>query len=238
MARGILSVSFASGLVLFLAAQGILRPVLSSPAFAVKEVETVWPKDLKVPPQRYRIQPPASIFQINLQAVANALKKQYPAVEVEAVRRILPNRLVAVLRPKQAVAQLRQGPQYYPVSDDGTVLLKAQNSPWPNLPILFLEGPLGSGRVGSRVQSASFERAMELLSASRARGSLGGHGVGSIRSQGQVLSLFLDSGLEIRFDSRGLESGWRRLLALVAQRPGVLEGGKYLDLRFEDPVLR
>ena len=233
----ILSVSLVSGVALILAVQGMVRSVLSSSVFLVEEIETHWPKESKVSADRFRLVPPTSTFEMDLNAVAQALKKRYPTADVESVSRLLPNRLVAQMRQKTVLAQVRVGNRFYPVSQEGTVVAIGQPSPWPNLPLLFLDEWRGSLQVGSTIQHPTFWRACELLGAVHRQGGLLGHGVSSIHSAGRDLTLFLDSGLEIRFASDRLEPGWNRLLELLVQKRDALLKARYIDLRFEDPVI-
>ncbi|MBI3333635.1 MAG: hypothetical protein HYZ93_06050 [Candidatus Omnitrophica bacterium] len=237
----ILSVNLLSGVVILLAAHGIVRSVLSAPRFRVDQLEVSWggagAAPSNVPAERYRLLPPRSIFQVDLAAVAGALQRRYPAAELEEVRRILPNRLVATLRPRRVVAQLRAAGRYYAVSQDGTVVAVGQPSPWPHLPILLLEDLKGPFRVGQTLDHPSFWGACELLAMIRRQGGVAGHALNSIRGQRQALTATLDSGLEIRFSADQMDAEWQRLMELIAQKGDLLGQARYLDVRFEDPVI-
>ena len=233
----ILSVSLASGIAILVAAQAFIHSVVLTPQLQVEEMEVVWSPELKRPIERFRLNPPTSIFHLDLNGVADALRKRYPTAEVEAVRRILPNRLVATLRLKSVVAQVHAAGRYYPITEEGTILSVGQASPWPHLPIFYLDGYRGTLRVGQTIDHSSFESASELLAAVLRQGGIAGYQVGSIRVKGRDLTLFLDSGLEIRFDADRLQHGWERLLELLTQKRQVLEEARYLDLRFEDPII-
>lgn len=229
----ILSVSIASAAALFLAADGIVQSVVGASFFRVEEVQVVWPED---PPQRYRLKPPRSIFTVDLAAVSDALAKTHPSAEVTAVRRVLPNHLVATLRMKKVLAQVR-AERYYPVSSEGAVLAQGRSAPFSNLPIIFLERIKGSLQVGGVLTGASFSRALELLAMIHRQGGIQGHRVNSVKSSDRELSLLMDSGVEVRFSPDDVEAGWQRWMRLVAHRPEVLAQARYLDLRFEDPVV-
>ena len=233
----ILSVSLVSGIGLLLGLQGVVRALVFHPSFLVEEVEVQWKGEVVKPmPDRYRLKPTTSIFEINLEALRRALVQRHSTAEVEVVQRILPNRVVATLRLKRGVAQVKAD-RYYPISEEGTVLSPGQAAPWPHLPALFLEEVKGPFRVGTEIEHPNFQVICELLSVIRRQGGIGGHGVGSLRSKGKELTLFLDSGLEIRFANHRLGEDWGRLTELVAQRPTVLNEAQYLDLRFKDPVV-
>ncbi len=237
--RGVIffSLSLASGIFLFLMVQATAHNVVFSPLFQVRELEVRWPEHLKRPPDHYRLVPSVSIFQVDLRRVSDALRGKYPTAEVDAVRRVLPNRLVATLRTRELLAQVRSDRFYYPVSEEGVVVGTGQAAPYPNLPILYLNGLHGSLRIGNSFEDRVFWRAAELLAAIRVQGGVAGHRVGSIRSSRNELILYLDSGVEIRFAAEGLSLGWQHLADLLGQKRQILEEARYVDLRFQDPVI-
>ncbi len=232
----IVSVSLVSGVALFLGAQAVMRPVFSAPCFIVREIEAQWAEENKRPVERYRLNPPTPIFNVDLGGITRVLQHYHPSAQVEAVRRILPNRIMATLKFKRAVLQVRAD-QYYPISEEGIVMLEGRSAPWPDLPILYVEGWRSPLRVASAFDRAVFDPTAELLALIRRQGGISGHGIGSVRSRGDDLILYLDSGQEIRFNILRLESGCQQLFDLLSQKPEILNGAKYLDFRFEDPVI-
>ncbi len=236
--RGVilLSVSILSAAAAVLAVQGMVRSVLSASSFLVTELEVQWPSEMKRPADRYKLNSPVPIFNADLGAVAQLLRQKNPLAEIEAVRRILPNRIVATMRQRRVVMQV-WAQRYYPVSDEGTVTMPGQAVPWPHLPIIFLDGVRGSFKVGDTFAQPQFWKAYELLAAVHRQGGIAGLGVNSIRCKGQDIALVLDSGLEIRFSGDDVSAGWSRLAGLLSQKPAVLAQARYLDLRFEDPVI-
>ena len=233
----LLSVSFFSGIAMLLAAQGAIDGFLSHPAFLVREVEVQWPEGVKSRPRRFRLNPPTSIFRVDLKILGYAFQRRYPSVEVESIERVMPNRLVATMRPRRVVGQVNLGGSYYLVSDDGVVVAPASSVARPELPILLLDGFRGPLRVGSGLESPSFWKASELLATIHRDGGIAGHRVASIRVSGQDLFLLLDCGAEIRFSGDHLAVGWQHLVGLLRNRPELLKQANYLDLRFEDPVI-
>lgn len=232
--RGLLlSVSLVSGVAVVIAAQGIARAVSLNPLFQVREIEIKG----ELPIKRYRVRPPTSIFQIDLKAVAQALQKQHPATEVEAVRRILPNRLVATLHLRSILAQVKIQSQYFPVSDAGTVVGRGRPQPLAHLPILSLEEIRKTPASGETLRFSGFWRAVDLLEMLRRNRGIRGQGVNTIRVTRGTLTLWLTSGLEIRFSDGGLEGQWEHLLQLARSKPAVFEEARYIDLRFGDPII-
>ena len=235
--RGVLlSVSLLSGIGLLLAAQASVGALMNASYFTVDRLALIWPKEENHPPERYRLRPEVSIFQADLKKIAQVLAGMKPFEEVDAVRRVLPNRIVATMKTKRAVAQVKAD-RYYPVSDEGRLLLAGQPGPWPHLPILVLEGGPSRYRAGETIQHPGFGVAAELLERLRRQGSIAGHPVSHLRLRGQEAILVLGSGLEVRFSADRLEQGWLRWADLAAQRPELLDRAQYLDFRFGDPVI-
>ncbi len=232
----ILSVSILSGAAFLFAAQATVKSILSAPVFQVKEIEVQWPKGTGSSSSRYRLNPPNSVFLLDLNAVASALQHRHPAAEVEMIRRILPNRLVARLRLRRPMAQIKAD-LYYPVAEEGLLLSGGKPTPWPHLPILFLEGLKGPWKPGQTVRHSAFEPICELLAAARRQGGIAGHGVSALKTKGSDLFLYLDSSVEIRFSRNRLEPGWQHLMELAAQRREIFDSARYVDLRFDNPAI-
>ena len=237
--RGVLllGVSFLSGVTLLVGAQGAVDEFLSHPAFVVREVEVQWPAGAPPRSARFRLTPPSSIFRVDLRALATSFQRKFPTVEVEEIRRVLPNRLVATMRLRRIVGQVNLSGVYAPVSDDGILVLPAASAPRPGLPVLLLEGARGPARVGRSLDSASFWKASELLATLRRDGGIAGHRVTALRVEGDSLTLGLESGAEVRFSGGKLSEGWQQLSGVVGRSPGLLDRVRYVDLRFGDPVI-
>lgn len=239
-ARGfLLSVSFVSSLALLMTVQSAADSFLSNPAFLVKEVEVRWPKGVSpAEPTRFRLQPPVSIFGVELDALSKAFCQRYPTVEVQRVDRILPNRLVATLYPRQVVAQLFTGRKYYPVSENGHVVGRGEPHPLLPLPVLLLEKVGEPLHPGDDLNRSGFWRASELLAAIQRDKGIAGRRVVKLSVRGQDLFADLENGPQLRFSSEGLGDGWRRLWELIAHRRDLLGTQvQYVDLRYEDPVI-
>lgn len=233
----LLSVSFISGIALLMAAQGAADEFLSHPAFLVREVEVQWPAGAPAHSPRFRLNPPASIFRVDLKALATSFQRKFPSLEVENIRRLLPNRLVATMRQRKIVGQVSFAGTYAPVSDDGILVSPASTAPRPGLPVLVLEGVRGPLRVGRSMDSPSFWKASELMCTLQRDGGVAGHRVTEVRVEADNLFVSLDSGAEIRFSGNRLAACWQQLAGLVSRSPALLNEPRYVDLRFGDPVI-
>ncbi len=237
--RGLLlSVSFFSGLALLTAAQNVTDAFLSHPAFLVREVEVRWPPGVSSDtPTRFRLQPPVSVFSVELDALSRAFRQRYPAADVERVERILPNRLVATLHPRQVVAQLFTGRKYVPVSGDGYVVGHAGTQPMSSLPVLVLERVKDPLTLGQNLDSFGFWKASELLATIHRDQGIAGRRVSRLAVRDQDLVADLEKGSQVRFSSDRLGDGWRQLWELIVRRRDLLDQVQYVDLRYENPVI-
>lgn len=233
----LLSVSFASGIALLVAAQGMADGFLSHPAFLVREVEVQWPAGAPARSGRFRLNPPTSIFHVDLKALTVSFQRKFPTAEVEGIRRLLPNRLVATMRQRKVLGQVTAAGSYAPVSDDGILVAPASATPRAGLPVLLLPDLKGPLRVGRSIDSPAFWKASELLATLHRDGGIAGQRVHSVRVEGDSLFVALESGTELRFSGSQLAGGWQQLGSLVGRRPGLLSQASYVDLRFEDPVI-
>ncbi|GEM_PF-3072977 len=233
----LLSVSLASGIALLIAAQGAMDGFLSHPAFLVREVEVRWPAGAPPHSDRFRLNPPTSIFHVDLKALTVSFQRKFPTAEVEGIRRLLPNRLVATMRRRKILGQVAAAGAYAPVSDDGILVYPASSAPKPGLPVLLLPDLKGPLRVGRRVDSPGFWKASELLATLHRDGGIAGQKVTTVRVEGDGLFVTLESGTELRFSGSRLAVGWQQLGGLLSRRPGLLAQVSYVDLRFGDPVI-
>lgn len=232
--------SSLSGLALLVALQSAADGLLVHPRFMVREVEVRWEGQplASSEPTRFRISPAVSIFRVDLRALAQVFLQRYPTAEVERVERILPNRVVATLHPHPIVAQLQSGGLYVPVSEEGRVVGAGRRTAQPGLPVLLLAQARGPFRVGDDLQTAGFWKASELLASLHRDKGIAGRSVSKVQVSAEEISVQLARGPELKFSVNGLSEGWRALWELLAQRHSVLDEAKYIDLRFEDPVIK
>ncbi len=236
--RGVfLSVSVVSAAALMLAVQGMADAFLSQPVFLVREVEVAWPEGAPSQPERFRLHPPTSVFRVDLESLSRAFQRRFPLSEVERIERVLPNRLRATLKMRRVVAQVLAGKKYHPISDEGVVVAAGRSAAWEGVPVIELEPGPRSIRAGARLGGPGFWHCSELLSAIRRDGGIAGHSVTRIRVIGGDIRVSLDTGVEIRFSGDKIWNEWQRLADLISRKRQVLEEARYVDLRFEHPVI-
>ena len=230
--------SLLLGLLIFVGIQTAVQKFILRPEFLVREIEIHWVGEQDPGPSRFRLNPPTSVFRIDLNALQKAFQQRYPISEVRKVERQLPNRIIATMRKRQVVAQVSSGGAYYPVSDDGLVVARGARAPYDRLPILSADGfNGGSFTPGDPLGMDGFWKAIELLQTLRRSQGLANHAVSRIRLTGTDIFVSLDTGVEVRFSSDSLKEGWHRLAGVISQRPELLTDAQYLDMRFQDPVI-
>ena len=232
-----LSVSVVSAAALMLAVQGMADAFLSQPAFVVREVEVAWPEGTASHPERFRLHPPTSVFRVDLESLGHAFQRRFPLSEVERIERILPNRLRATMKTRRVVAQVKADKKHYPISDEGMVVAAGRPEPWEGVPVVQIDPNPRSIHAGARVGGSGFSSCVDLLSAIRRDGGIAGHSVSGVRVTGTDIHVSLDTGVEVRFSGDHIWSEWQRLADLVNRKQEVLEQAKYVDLRFEHPVI-
>lgn len=233
-----LSVSFFSGVALLMALQNAADGFLAHPRFMVSEIEVKWQGAADAAePGQFRLNPPVSIFQLDLEALSRAFRQRYPMADVERMDRVLPNRLIATLRARHVVAQLQAGGLYAPVSDDGRIVGAATRAPQAGLPVLILEGVRGPLSAGRSVEANGFWKVSELLSTVYRDKGIAGRRVSQLQVNGTDVSVRLEKGPEIRFSTDRLGDGWQDLWGLLSRKQTALDEARYIDLRFQDPVI-
>lgn len=236
--RGIfLSVSVVSAAALILAVQGMADSFLSQQAFLVREVEVVWPEADPAHPERFRLHPATSVFRVDLGSLGHAFQRRFPLAEVDRIERLLPNRLRATMKTRRVVAQVLSQGRHYPVSDEGTVVAEGRPQPWEGVPVVQVDPAPAHVRPGSQVGGSAFSHCAELLAALHRDGGIAGHPVTTVRMSGADIHVCLDTGVEVRFSGDRIWSEWQRLADLLVRKREILDQAKYVDLRFEHPVI-
>lgn len=218
-----------------------------SPYFWVSSVEVEvepgqrWIADPRI---GYRLRPPSHLLRVQLPGLAAALQREHPQLARVVVRRQLPNRLVAHVALREPVAQLR-GRQYYLISAGGIVLAQGRPSPWRELPVVALGPPTAAYTAGQSCAGPELRQAVAALEqVGRARG-LAGHRVTMVRvmpaapgmPSGRMVSLLLDTGLELRAGDGELGTSLARVGELLRTRGREMAQAQYVDLRFDDLVV-
>ncbi|MCM8812220.1 MAG: cell division protein FtsQ/DivIB [Candidatus Omnitrophica bacterium] len=231
------SMSMISGLLLFIAVPMGLKTISSHPRFLVREAEIHWPDTMKKPVERYKITPVISIFEGDLREIGAAFQSRFPTAQVTQVIRCFPNRIVVQMQPRQIVAQVQAG-RFYPVSEEGVIVAEGRSTPWQNLPIFHADGLKGKRlSVSQTIENPAYQQTFEILAAiQRLRGVAGRTAAAAYCREPDIL-IALNNGTEIRFHAEKVRRGWEQLTELLIQKREMIMQAKYIDLRFDDPVI-
>ena len=182
----------------------------------------------------------ANIFLVDLKNFKERIEADHPELRDIVVRRALPDRLIVQARQRLAVAQV-YGDRMYSIDKDGVFLLYANSSAEENIPLI-------SGiRVASPVRNSSVQKekiskALFLIDALTANKKLSKFQIKTIDiADSHNISFFLSAKDAEKVEIKIGDSEFNKrldVLATVLEQLGQDIGKvKYIDLRFEDPIV-
>jgi len=180
----------------------------------------------------------SNIFLVDLKNFKDKIKAGHPELKDIVVRRALPNRLIVQARQRLPVAQV-YGDRPYLIDKDGVFLSDAEAG-GENIP--SISGIRVSPYRGGSVQKEKIGKALSLIYALSQNRRLSGYKIKTIdMADSRNISFFLNASdaekVEIKIG--GGEFNKRLdVLAMVLEQLGRDIGRvKYIDLRFEDPIV-
>ena len=182
-----------------------------------------------------------NIFLVDLNTLKEKLEASHSEYKDVVVRRLLPNKVIVKAGLRKAVAQIRSD-RYYFVDRDGVLLPDVKNFPEANLPII-----IGMGVNLARVQASrikDFEKdnlgkALRLINEMQAIDELSGQTlkVVDITDPGNLTFSFEGTNVEIKIGNSDFRERLHVLTTLLDQLGPDINEFKYIDLRFEDPIV-
>jgi cell division septal protein FtsQ len=182
-----------------------------------------------------------NIFSINLDALRKDVEVSHPEFKDVVVRRILPNKLVVQAKLRKAIAQIRSD-RYYFIDEEGILLPEVKNFPEPLLPIVT-----GIGTNLAKVKFSSFgksdkekiEKALFIIKEMKLIEGLSKYKLNSVDTTDPGnYSVFLEeSNVEIKMGNSDFNSRLKVLATVLKQIGEDIDQFKYIDLRFEDPII-
>ena len=180
-----------------------------------------------------------NIWELNLRALSEQLKRQQPWLKEVLVIRELPNSLRIDVIERATTGQVRLD-QWYPVDQEGFILPQGRAHPWTELVRLrgtdIPRAPLRSGELNTHERLHLALRVLETL---RSSPTLAARQLRIIDvSDPRQINFVIDEGTEIRCGSEDeldgqLERLARALDRVARQRVDV----RYIDVRFQEPVV-
>jgi cell division protein FtsQ len=206
--------------------------LLTSPHFRISEVNFEGPASLKKKTldSLNRMELGKNIFRVDLGAIRRRLQN-YPQVKEVVVSRKFPRLVEVKVKEREAIAFVRNGSKIYPVDTEGFVIPRDSLS--RSLPLITGLGE-GGMKPGERLEGAKMDMALEVLETFSASGlsisriELGGRSpvvrIGAVK-------IFLAKEAD-RIKER------KELRAILSDLRRRGEKAKYIDLRFNNPVVK
>jgi cell division septal protein FtsQ len=210
--------------------------IAHSDAFRVTEIQLPPKSPLKVPKSSLVGR---NIWAVDIESLAQDLKAQQPHLKELRVVRMLPQTLRVETVERTPVAQVLLR-SWHPVDRDGYILPASGTTPAEGLVILRgvedSKSPLAPGKTqtGARVM-----RALKLIDQLRGSSWLLGHQLSVVdAADPEQITFVLDQGMEIRCGSQTrLTQDLKRLKTVLQQVAKRELNVRYIDLRFQDPVI-
>jgi len=179
-----------------------------------------------------------NIFTINLKGVASYLYGRFPDAKEATVRIALPDKIVANMKFRRAVALVR-GAKYYPVDDDGVVLLNANEALFKFLPVV--DGVEMRPSERSAVRGAPYRNlkvALELLREVKRSKFMAGYGLIALNAaDAKSLSFTMKNGVQVKIGFENFKARLEMLRKVLKDPRMVMDRIEYIDVRFKDAVI-
>ncbi|MCX5693054.1 MAG: cell division protein FtsQ/DivIB [Candidatus Omnitrophica bacterium] len=180
----------------------------------------------------------SNIFLVDLKNFKDRIELKHPELRDIVVRRALPNKLIVQARRRLPVAQI-YGDRLYLIDKDGVFLTDTKNS-GEGIPLI--SGIRVSPFRGSSVQKEKINKALFLIYALSVNRKLSGYKIKTIDiADSRNISFFLNASDAEKVEIKIGESEFNKrldVLATVLEQLGRdIDRVKYIDLRFEDPIV-
>lgn len=210
--------------------------IASSEAFRVTQIRLPPESTLRVPKSSLIGR---NIWAVDIHGLARDLKAQQPHFKVLRVVRVLPQTLQVEAVERRPVAQVLLR-SWHPVDQEGYLLPPSGTAPAEKLVILRgVEDPKAPLAAGTYNTGERLRRSLKLIDQLRASASLAGHTLSVLdAADPEQITFVLDEGVEVRCGSqRQLTKDLKRLRSVLQQVAKHELNVRYIDLRFQDPVI-
>ncbi|MDD5073158.1 MAG: hypothetical protein PHX64_01615 [Candidatus Omnitrophica bacterium] len=210
----------------------------SAPCFEVKKVEIVKPGsegNLYIQEEYFNLEYPVNFFTVDTAALAGKIKAAHPEFQIVVITKFLPNRIIANIKDREAVARIRFG-KVLPVDFDCVIV--SDTGSLDSLPLITgLESRLADPKEGTRVKSRRLNTALDILRRIYSRKEFARSAVTTVDMTYPEKAFFVMGGMTIVVGNNDLD---RKLdsLAAALNNPKV-DRSKIdsIDLRFTDAAV-
>ncbi|MFN7169930.1 MAG: cell division protein FtsQ/DivIB, partial [Candidatus Omnitrophota bacterium] len=163
-------------------------------------------------------------------------KERHPQYAEITVKRILPHKLLVVLKEREPIMQIKMS-KFYPVDKNGFIIPYAKETPYANLPVILGVEP-GEITLNNFSNSLRIKKAIEIIDA-LIKGNFSWRvRVAKINlSSLNDISFFLDDGVEVRFGALVKKEKFERLSQVLEEIKIKALSPGFIDLRFKDVIL-
>lgn len=182
-----------------------------------------------------------NIFFIDLDALKKNVELNHPEFKDVVIRRLLPDKLVVQAILRKSFAQLRSD-RYYTVDAEGILLPDIKNFPDSKLPIIAGFGrnlAKASTSKLSKFERENLNKALNLIKELSEKKELSGYKLKVVDiTDPNNISFFFDGvNVEIKIGNSDFRDRLSILVTVLDQVDDDIDRFKYIDLRFEDPII-
>jgi len=153
----------------------------SSDCFSVDKVEIVKPGRegaYRLQKEYFRLEFPVNIFTVDPSMLAAKIKKKHPEYQIVVITKFLPDRIIATIKDREAVARIKVA-KVLPIDFDGVVVSETENL--DSLPLITgLESQLADPKPGTKVKSKRLNAALGILKQLYSMGEFRDSQIGSL----------------------------------------------------------
>ena len=182
-----------------------------------------------------------NIFFLDLNELKEEIGLLRPEFKKIVLRRLLQNKLIVQGELRKSIAQIRSD-RYYLVDDEGVVLPNVKNFPDKNLPIITGLGinlAKTSNITFSKFQKDKLDKAIELINEMTNNRELSEYKlkVVDVTDPGNVSFFLTSANIEIKIGNTDFRGRLEIFSTVLEQMNSDIDSFKYIDLRFEDPII-
>jgi len=183
----------------------------------------------------------ANIFFLDLNDLKEKIELFHPEFKGIVLRRLLPNKLIVQGELRKPIAQIRSD-RYYLVDDEGMILPNVRNFPDTELPIISGIGinlAKASSIAFSEFQKDKLYKAISLIGDVASNKGLSEYKIKlvDITDPGNVSFFLTSADIEIKIGNTDFQNRLEVLSTVLEQMASNIDSFKYIDLRFEDPII-
>lgn len=182
----------------------------------------------------------ANIFLVDLKSFKERIESAHPELRDVVVGRALPDKLIVQARQRRAVAQI-YGDRLYFIDRDGVLLPYIKNPVEENVPLISGIRLISPFR-GTTAQKEKIDKALFLINTLSQNKKLSKYRIKTIDiTDSRNISFFFNASdaekVEIKIGDSEFAKRLDVLATILEQLSRDIERVKYIDLRFEDPIV-